>query len=218
MGRLRRSSMPRHIFLPALLAGFVIFLGPAAQADEEGRRTPDDLSFGKASSSGGDEEWLEMDNKARKLARAGDLSEAETLFNDALNRAQAKNHNEPGVLNSLLGLSLVKEKLGNGAESERLYELGMRTAESLWGPSDVRFAALMPDLAWLYHWHRKDDKAEVLFARVLKTYEANYGPDSAPVAAFLKDYQQYLEETSRIVEAQKVGHRLEHIKGKLDSQ
>lgn len=202
-----------------LLISFACLLfAQSALAEEELRKAPDDLSFGKASSSGGDDEWLEMDNKARKLARDGDLSEAETLFNDALNRAQAKNHNEPGVLNSLLGLALVKEKLGNRAESERLYELGMRTAESLWGPADVRFAALMPDLAWLYHWHGKDDEAEVLFNRVLKTYEGAYGPDSAPVAGFLKDYHQYLEETSRVAEAQKVEHRLEHIKGKLDSQ
>lgn len=188
-----------------------------AAVQAENQRRPEDLKFGKYKGpveSAAVGKWLALDNRAREELKAGDYTSCERSFKEALQAAESANSIYPGVINSLLGLSLLYEKMGNGAEAERTYELGMRTAEALWGGQSLRFAYLMVDLAWLYHWHGKESGAETLFLRAIKMEEGS-SQESARLVELLNEYQLFLKECGRVAESERILHRIEHLQGKL---
>ena len=76
-------------------------------------------------------EWLINDQKARRSLLDDDLSQSETLFKQAIQRAESKGMYEPGVINSFCGLAFLYHKKSNSAESERLYEYAMRYLEGV---------------------------------------------------------------------------------------
>ncbi|MBK8221860.1 MAG: hypothetical protein IPK73_12620 [Candidatus Obscuribacter sp.] len=198
-----------------LLQWPLLMESPAALA--ENQRRPEDLKFGKYTGkveSAAVSKWLELDNRAREELAGGDYGAAEKSFKEALQAAESASSIYPGVINSLLGLSLLYEKMGSRGEAERTYELGMRTAESLWGAQSLRFAYLMIDLAWLYHWHGKESGAETLFLRAIKTEESS-GQESSVLVELLSEYQLYLKECGRVAESERIMHRIEHLQGKL---
>lgn len=178
-----------------------------------GKINPADLSQGMQNA--GFSDWLKLEKSARDKLSEGQFDEAERGFKEAISKAEALNMVSPGVINSLMGLAFALDRQGNQAESERLYELAMRNAESVFGPSATRFGYYMPDLAWLYHWHGKDSQAETLFLRAISLEEASSRIETPNLIELLKEYQQFLKECGRTSESEKIGHRVEHIKAKL---
>ncbi|HEY9760542.1 MAG TPA: tetratricopeptide repeat protein [Oculatellaceae cyanobacterium] len=152
-------------------------------------------AFGQAA------DWANLETSAQTALEQGDLDKAEANYKSALNIADKSSAIEPGVVNSLCGLSLVNHKRGNYAESERLYELAMRDMEGLVGRTSVRFANWLPDLAWLYNEHGKPDKAEVLFKSALQIRRTNLGDSDPTVATLMGQYAKFLRENGRETEA-----------------
>ena len=142
-----------------------------------------------------------METAAQSAMEQGDLDRAEANYKSALNMADKSSDIEPGVVNSLCGLSLVNHKRGNFAESERLYELAMRDMEGLVGRTSTRFADWLPDLAWLYNEHGKADKAEVLFKSALQIRTNNLGDNDPTVGTLMGQYAKFLRGNGRETEA-----------------
>jgi tetratricopeptide (TPR) repeat protein len=153
------------------------------------------LAFGQSA------DWSNLETSAQSAMEQGDLDKAETNYKSALNIADKSSNIEPGVVNSLCGLSLVNHKRGNYAESERLYELAMRDMEGLVGRTSTRFADWLPDLAWLYNEHGKPEKAEVLFKNALQIRRTNLGDNDPTVATLMGQYAKFLRRNGRETEA-----------------
>jgi tetratricopeptide (TPR) repeat protein len=143
------------------------------------------------------------------------LEQAEASYQQALKIADAQRQIEPGIVNCLVGLSLVYHKRGNVAESERLYELAMRNLEGDYGPTSTSFGSWMPDLAWLYDEHGKPEKAEILLKRALAIREQAYGKDDPRVAESLDTYAKFLRRHQRHSEASAIETRARNIRDKL---
>ena len=157
--------------------------------------------------------WFQLDQSARKALDSGNFAEAERLWKEALQVSEKETRYEPGVVNCLIGLSLLYHKKGDDGEATRLYELAMRTMEGLFGRQSVNFAKYMPDLALLYHDQGKKDKAEVLFKHHLELHEATHGADAPEIVDSLNHYSKFLKKTGRLPEASRMDAR---VKGILD--
>lgn len=155
--------------------------------------------------------WHELDVAARKAMNEGRLDEAQKLWEQAIKEAEGKGMMGPGVINCLCGLSLLNHKRKNFPESERLYELAMRNAEGVYGGTSPKFADLMPDLAWLYCSHGRNDQAEILFKRALNIIESSFGSNDSRVADSLITYAKFLRATGRATEAQDMEERARAI-------
>ena len=104
--------------------------------------------FGETSEPESDnlQKWWKKDHEARLLLKAGSLPQAKAAFEEAVSIAETNAVMDPGLVNSLAGLSLLEHRRGNVFESERLYELAMRFQEGFAGANSERFAAFLPDL------------------------------------------------------------------------
>lgn len=157
-------------------------------------------------------QWFVMDQKARKLLDEGQIDEAEREWKQAAVLAENSGQIEPGLVNCLVGLSLLYHKKGDVKESERVYEYAMRNMEGLVGRDSIRFAGFLPDLAWLYHEHNRNDQAEILFKQHLDMHEKQYGYYSEGVLNSLDHYSRYLKKTGRLSEASMLEVRSRSIK------
>lgn len=164
--------------------------------------------------SDSDNKWFALDKEARESFRREDFSSAEKTFKEAISYAESISKFEPGAVNSLLGLSMLNEKLSKPQESERLYELAMRYEEGTYSSESEHFAKFLPDLAWLYHWHGKDGDSERTFMRALKILEKLKGEDHIMLIDILSQYRDFLKSTGRAAEAEKVERRLDRIRAK----
>jgi len=169
-------------------------------------------AFGKES-----QEWLTFDARAKTAFAEGKLDQAQSLWEEALKRAESEGEIEPGVVTCLKNLALVFDKKGNYSESERLYELAMRNMEGLAGPNSPRFADWMPDLAWLYDSHGRPEQSEILFKRALSIKKSHYGQDSKEVADLLDVYARFLKRNNRNTEASELFDRARQIRSKAAS-
>lgn len=163
-------------------------------------------------------QWWDKDQEARAAMKDNDLEQARVLFDEAIRIAERNNNIEPGLANSLRGLALLEHRKGHAQESERLYELSMQYEEALVGRSSLRFADCLPDLAWLYHWHGKDDKAEVLYHKTVSNIEKNLPADDPKLLPVLYHYRAFLKECDRVAEAEKIGLEIARIEAKTRNQ
>ncbi len=168
--------------------------------------------FGGVSPSTPRSEWCLLDQSARRALLEDNLPQAETLFRQAIQKAESKAQYEPGVINSFCGLAFLNHKKGNAAESERLYEFAMRYLEGVSGGRDsALFSDYMADIAWLYNEHGKPDKSEVLLKHAIAIREHRYGHYSRELEASLKDYAEFLRRNSRDTEARHLDARIKLI-------
>ncbi|MBX3073973.1 tetratricopeptide repeat protein [Candidatus Obscuribacterales bacterium] len=157
-------------------------------------------------------DWFILDQKARQSILDENLSNAENLFKQGIQKAEAKAMYEPGVINSFCGLAFLYHKQGNNAESERVYEYAMRYLEGVSGGRDsARFADYLPDLAWLYNAHGKPDKAEVLLKSAIAIRERRFGEYSKELEKSLGDYAYFLRKNGRDTEARHLDARIKLI-------
>jgi len=157
-------------------------------------------------------EWFIFDQKARRALLDDDLTQSETLFKQAIQKAEQKGMYEPGVINSFCGLAFLYHKKSNAAECERVYEYAMRYLEGVSGGRDSsRFADFLPDLAWLYNAHGKPDKAEVLLKSASAIREKRFGEYSKQLEQSLNDYASFLRKNGRDTEARHLDARIKLI-------
>ena len=159
------------------------------------------FGFVKENSQLSQSAWYELDQKARRALAQGDISQAESDWLSALKLAESNNNVYPGVVNCLIGLSMLYHAKNNYGESDRIYELAMRNMEGLVGRSSVEYAKQLPDLAWLYLKHGKPDKAEYILKQAVKTNETAFGSKSKQHMESLKEYADFLTSANRSSEA-----------------
>jgi tetratricopeptide (TPR) repeat protein len=172
--------------------------------------------FGETSEPESDnlQKWWKKDHEARLLLKAGSLPQAKAAFEEAVSIAETNAVMDPGLVNSLAGLSLLEHRRGNVFESERLYELAMRFQEGFAGANSERFAAFLPDLGWLYSWHGNSKQAEIIFRRAISTLEYQNPEDDSKVSPYLLHYKAFLRQSGRTSEAEKIAVRLKRIESK----
>ena len=162
------------------------------------------------------EKWYILDQKARKQLEAGNFSQAEALWKQAVAISESNAKIEPGFINSLVGLSLLYHKKGDAKESERVYEYAMRNLEGFAGRNSMKFATYLPDLAWLYHDHGRHEQAEILFKTHLKMHEGAHGNYSPKIRDSLLHYAKFLRKRGRTSEASLIEGRVRDINYKVN--
>ena len=160
------------------------------------------------------QKWWKKDHEARVLLKEGSFPQSKAAFAEAVSIAETDAVMDPGLVNSLAGLSLLEHRRGNTFESERLYELAMRYQEGFAGANSERFAAFLPDLAWLYSWHGNSKQADILFRRAITTVENQNPEDDSKVRPYLIHYKAFLGQCGRTSEAEKIAVRLKRIESK----
>lgn len=111
-------------------------------------------------------ELLRPANKARTAYTEGNYDEAEIFWKEALTIAEKTDL--LSVVDCLCGLSKVKSKQADFAESDRLYELAMRNLEThTKDQNNYLYADYLPDLAALYFMHGKQDQAGLIYQKLL---------------------------------------------------
>lgn len=171
-----------------------------------------------AGANGTGDEWYQLDRRARKALKDGMNMQAESLWKQAVTKAESLGKIDPGVVTCLLGLSYVNHLNGNFGESERLYEYAMRDVEGTTGRESSQFIQYIPDLAWLYNEHGKPDKAEVLLKHALKVNERAFGAQSPRNADSLEQYAEFLRKLKRNTEARQYALRAKNIRNRLSQQ
>jgi len=159
--------------------------------------------------------WQDMHAGASALLKEGRLQEAESQWKEAIVQAEADKQIDPGVVDCLIGLSGVSDKRGDIAESERLYELAMRTVEGVKGGDSAAYADRLPQLAALYRRHGKGWHSDLLFKRLVKIRENTKGKNSKETADALDMYSRFLVQEGRQAEATKVSERAHTIRDQL---
>lgn len=189
---------------------------PGAGAEDTVKNISAKSSFGAVEESEvlKKQSWYKLDQRARELLDQGNYVEAERLWKEACKVSEKNAHIEPGIVNCLVGLSLLYHKKGDPKESERVYEYAMRNMEGLVGRGSIRFARFLPDLAWLYHAHGRKDQAEILFKQHLSMHEKEYGTYSTDTLDSLDHYSRFLHKTGRHSEAYSLESRAQSIKDK----
>lgn len=162
--------------------------------------------------------WQELDAGARAALKEGRLDEAESQWKEAISRAETDKEIDPGVVDCLIGLSGLYDKRADAAESERLYELAMRTVEGMKGGNSDAYADRLPALAALYRRHGKSWHSDILYQRMIKIRETTRGKNSVEVVKALEIYAQFLNAEGRQAESAKVSERAHTIKDSLSDQ
>lgn len=163
--------------------------------------------------------WRDVDSDARVAMKNGRIDEAEAKWKEAVALAETEKELDPGVVDCLIGLAGAFDKRGDSAESERLYELAMRTVEGVKGGDSSAYADRLPELALLYRRHGKSWHSDIIFQRLIKIRENTSGKNSAQAAKALELYGSFLSSEGREAESQKIRERAHTIKDSLsDSQ
>ncbi len=156
--------------------------------------------------------WQELDAGARQAMKEERLAEAELQWKEAISKAESDKQLNPGVVDCLIGLAGLYDKRGDAAESERLYELAMRTVESEKGGDSPAYADRLPNLAILYRKHGKSWHSDLIYQRIIKIRENSAGKNSAATASALELYSRFLSSEGRQAEATKMSEKAHTIR------
>lgn len=162
--------------------------------------------------------WQEMHAGARAAMQEGRLAEAEQQWKEAIARAETDKEIDPGVVDCLIGLAGLYDKRGDVAESERLYELAMRTVEGVKGGDSAEYADRLPDLASLYCRHGKSWHSDLLYQRLIKIREKTKGKNSPEAASALEMYSRFLASEGRQAEATKMSEKAHTIRDSITEE
>jgi len=159
--------------------------------------------------------WQQADANARVLMKEGRLAEAEAKWKEAIAQAETDKQMDPGLVDCLIGLAGLYDRRGDNSESERLYELAMRTVEGVKGGDSADYANRLPDLAAMYRRHGKSWHSDLLFQRLIKIRENTRGKNSSETAAACEMYGRFLGTEGRQAEADKMIERAHTIRDSL---
>lgn len=159
--------------------------------------------------------WQQADANARALMKEERLAEAEAQWKEAIARAETDKQMDPGLVDCLIGLAGLYDKRGDAGESERLYELAMRTVEGVKGGDSAAYADRLPGLAAMYKRHGKSWHSDLLFQRLIKIRENTKGKNSSEVASACDLYGRFLASEGRQAEADKMNEKAHTIRDLL---
>ena len=151
------------------------------------------------------EEYMEAGYWAYQDGRS---AEAEELFLAALQQAERFGPEDPRLATTLDNLADLFHTQGRDAESQRLYQRALRSAEEALGPEHPRVAGILNHLAGLYADQDGFTEAEPLYRRALAILETARGPDHPDVVQSLAGLAELYRFQNRYAEAEPLYQRL----------
>lgn len=157
------------------------------------------------------EEWQSVFSQAQSDLKNNDLDAAEDGFNKAfkmLEAAKAADKDELkkngfSLIDCLIGISKVKDKKGDYAQSESVYEMGLETLKKFCenGWRNQQYADYLPGIIDLYERHGKVREAEGALRR-MEDVRTNVPPkDEAQIIACYERMSKFLRAHDRPEEA-----------------
>ncbi|MBX9572837.1 MAG: tetratricopeptide repeat protein [Candidatus Obscuribacterales bacterium] len=172
------------------------------------------------------DDWEEQLSDAQGKLKQGHLEEAESAFKQAEKSCEEVKLGptdgdgfkriSKGVADCLIGLATIRDRQGDTSESDRLYELAIRTVEKAYTSNSLDYAKYLPPLADLYDKHGKADKAELVLKKVIDTRLA-LKDDNANVAQAYDHYARYLRAKSQPDKATEYENKSAELKYKLQN-
>lgn len=169
-----------------------------------------------------DEDWEEMLSSAQDDLRSGNLSQAEGKFKEAERLCEAVKlgptddqgfkRMSKGVADCLIGIATIRDQQGDSVESDRLYELAIRTVEKPYTANHLEYAKYLPKLADLYDKHGKADKAELVHQKIIDIRTKLAPKDDPSVVQAYDNYAKFLRSKSRNDEAVVVENKSSEMK------
>lgn len=169
-------------------------------------------------------DWEDTLSEAQSQLKQGRLEEAESSFKEAEKACEEVKLGptdgdgfkkmSKGVANCLIGLSTIRDKQGDGPESDRLYELAVRTVEKAYTSESLDYAKYLPGLADLYDKHGRADKAELVLKKILDV-RLKLNDDSSSIAQAYDHYARFLRSKSQPDRAVELENKSADLKYKL---
>lgn len=151
-----------------------------------------------------------LQDLAQMYSLQGRLAEAEPLLRRALAIAEGLSPYLHDVANALFGFDedvarWYFQKMGEETSGET-------TDQASAGSNEPHVAAILENLALLYHTQGRSAEAEPLFKRALGIYEQSLGPTHAAVATVLEHYGACLRSLDRVSEAEAMDTRAKGLR------
>lgn len=157
------------------------------------------------------EDWQTVLEQAQSDLRKNELSAADVGFNKAfkmLEAAKAADKDELkkfgfALIDCLVGISKVKDRQGDPAESEKVYEMGLETLKKFCenGWRNQQYADYLPGIIELYDRHGKTREAEGALKR-FEDIRTNVTPkDNNQIIACYELCSKFLRSHQRSEEA-----------------
>lgn len=146
--------------------------------------------------------WLTKYKEGKSLFEQGNYDQSEEVFRQAIKLADEDKAVEPGVVDCFVALSMVKDKQGDVAESERLYEFAMRGIEGVRSSTHPRYGDYLPNLALLYFSHGKNDLARYSLDRLLNIRFSNPGENKEDLASAYEVFSRFLSAVGDPMESE----------------
>ncbi|MBX9685352.1 MAG: hypothetical protein K2X27_01545 [Candidatus Obscuribacterales bacterium] len=157
------------------------------------------------------EDWQSSLDDAQAALRNGNLNEAEEGFlktQKLIEAAKGSDKNDLkkmglGLVDCLVGISKVKDKQGEFAQSDAVYEMGLETlkkfCEGGWKSHD--YADYLPDIAELYDRHGKSEQTDLVWKRIIEIRTTVSPKDNGKIIAAYEGYSKYLRAHGKPEEA-----------------
>jgi tetratricopeptide (TPR) repeat protein len=169
------------------------------------------------------DDWQTVLSQAQSDLAAGNLDSAESGFRQAESLLEAAKtsgkdelqRNGLCLVDCLVGISKVKERRGESADSEQVYEMGLNTLQKLveGGWKSHKYADYLPAIADLYDKHGKTDQADLAWQKIIEI-RTTVAPtdDSARLIAAYSGYAKFLRAHNRPEEAVPYENKVAQIK------
>lgn len=171
-------------------------------------------------------DWEVTLSDAQEELRKGRLDSAEEKFKQAEKECEEVKLGptdgdgfkkmSKGVADCLIGLATIRDKQNESSESDRLYELAIRTVEKAYTSNSIDYAKYLPPLADLYDKHGKADKAELVLQKIIEV-RTKLKDEPAQVASAYDHYARFLRSKSQPDKAVEYENRSADLKYKLQN-
>lgn len=172
------------------------------------------------------EDWQTVFQQAQSDLQQGNLDKAEEEFRTAEKLIEAAKitggkeelkANGLALINCLVGISKVKDRKGEVAESEKIYGMALETvkkfSENDWKSQE--YADYLPGIAELYDRHGKTEMAENAFKQLIEV-RTKYPPkDDNKIIAAYENYSKFLRAHNRSDEAVALENKASQMKYNL---
>jgi CHAT domain-containing protein/tetratricopeptide (TPR) repeat protein len=154
------------------------------------------------------DDFKQQDKRARALADAGKFSQAITLTEDLVRKAEARfGANDPNVVNTLCFLGYLYNRDNRFTEGERVFQRCVALMEKLHGPRHPLLARNLMNLANSYKGLNRHDDAEATYKRALILLEKALGPQHPDLAKALCNVADLLKDRGRYAEVELLARR-----------
>lgn len=159
--------------------------------------------------------WQDLDEAGRYALITGNLSEAESNFNQALLLADKNGERDnPSLYKSMMSLAEVYEKQKKLEASEGIYKQVVDRIQSNEGPSSTNLAPVLLKIGSLYRQMNKLDEAEAVHRKAMVIVETAFGKSDARMAECLSSYAETKRKKGQLKEAEDLQNQADSIKKK----